>query len=674
MKAAANIYFFLFCKGKKTKISQKNSGKNHSPHPIALGIDTIFAVLFFTDIIDMRYSFVAFCVFSFLSLLGQQSLLTSSSYLEDLSTHPLKDKVLHQYEAEYRAFVQKNSDPVADNLVGLPLLYSNHAHSGIFALPVESGRKLLSKLSLRQDREVYVLFQKFNLKRGEYVFLKGSIDQQPVAVFSHEDNVPSGRFLAGPFLGDLYIEYHSATQLLNKTELPFELGQIFVSPNIATMELGFGGAFECQININCTEGQRYNNEKNGVMRIRMVSEEGIALCTGTLMNNTANNDIPYVLTAYHCLRPPSGMLNTLYDMWRFDFNYESSSCANPASEPTFVSLKGAELIAEWADTDMMLVRILEALPTNQNFYFNGWNVDSTHLPEKSVIIHHPAGDIKKISSDNDRITIHDATIPWDNNTVSSARSHFVNDFDDAVYQPGSSGCGLFNDRGLVIGQLHGGPLSDDMCTIGIGYSGRLFVSWNSGTTAKERLKDWLDPTNSGVTSLMGRAKTQANAPVQFIGRIITSKGIAIPNVEVRIRGDQTATILTGSDGRFVISNLSVNGNYVISFGKDSNHENGLSVSDIILMTNHLLDRTPLTNIFERLAADVNGDGRITSIDIVLVRNLLTRRITKFAQVPSWNFEPKTLEISGRNIGTGSLELQIIGYKMGDINGNANPRN
>ncbi len=636
----------------------------------------IFAPIPRFDIVRMRH-FLLTSIFliQFYGIVHAQ-LPKDSRFLTELEGNPLWEVKHVSFEEEIRSFVQKTQGAHAENMIGVSLFESKKTSVVIPFVQIEETSVFLSKITLPTDRESHLLLSNYHLTRGEAIYIRSAAEDKIHGPYTIEDNVASGRFLAGPFRGDIYLEYHRSAQgdVLDSESVSFELGQIYLSPNRVANTLGFGAAFACQININCTEGQRYRDEKSGVMRIRMVSQEGIALCTGTLLNNTANDDTPYVLTAYHCLRPPSGALNTFFDMWRFDFNYESNSCANPETEPSPLSLRGAQLLAEWLDTDMMLVKILEELPLNQNFYFNGWNRDPNHLPAKSVIIHHPAGDIKKISTDNDRLKVHAQTIPWDNNTTSSANSHFINDFDDAVFQPGSSGCGLFDDRGFVIGQLHGGPLADNFCSIGIGYSGRLYVSWESGSSRVDRLKDWLDPLNTGVMSLSGRYKQETNQPVQFIGRVITSKGIAIPNVEVRVTGDMNAIFMTGSDGRFVLDNLSVNGNYSFSLHKDTNHASGLSVTDIITIRNHILGTNPIASLFDRLAADVNGDGNITATDIVLVRNLLVQRIMRFPAVPSWKFEPSILELSGSNIGSGGLELQIIGYKMGDANGSANPRN
>ena len=184
----------------------------------------------------------------------------------------------------------------------------------------------------------------------------------------------------------------------------------------------------------------------------------------------------------HCLVPPDAAITPLFDLFWFDFNYESFSCANPEEEPFPFQVQGAELLAEWEDTDMMLLRIKEDIPIEANVFYAGWDRRLDYEPDTTFLIHHPVGDIKKVSLDLDKAVIHDRRIGWNNGSNSPEFSHYLNDFDDTTYEPGSSGAAIFDNNGSVLGQLHGGPLSDEFCSIGIGYSGRLSVSWDTGNS------------------------------------------------------------------------------------------------------------------------------------------------------------------------------------------------
>ena len=570
---------------------------------------------------------------------------------------------------EVKSLSLKSRSSIPSNTLALPLLNLDGKKSSKKLRWNKKKEGFASSIKLGANVASYVLLAEVALREGEVIIFSDQTNN--TFSITSKENTKTQRSLSSALRGDISITYISGIE----GQAPsFRVQEVYASPNQEAMELGFGAGFECQININCDEGRPYAKEKNGVMRIRMVAEEGIALCSGTLLNNTAEDGDPLVLTAFHCLHPANTDLTPLFDMWRFDFNYESFSCANPESEPGVVALQGATVIADWRETDMMLLRIEQEIPEDANAYFVGWDRRNDYNPIKTALIHQPAGDIKKITIDNDPVSPFDDDIAWNNASSTPPNTHFINDFDEGVYQPGSSGAGLFDDEGRVIGQLHGGPLSDEFCSIGIGYSGRLGISWDAGEGPTDRLSDWLDPAGTGAMKVDGIAANATEQVVQFKGKVLTPKGISIPKVRISLSGDKEASFLTGSDGRFVFDNLSTKKKYAIKFSKETGAANGLSVVDLISIQNHILGKKLITDDFGKLAADVNHDGKISSVDLVQMLNVMIGRSDKFTDSDSWRFEPNTLDLNGENVGAGVVDLSIIGYKVGDVNGSANPRN
>jgi len=470
-------------------------------------------------------------------------------------------------------------------------------------------------------------------------------------VYRHEDVKTSGRLMIGPFAGDITLRSNGSFEGL-------DIQQVYTSPvNEVALNLGFGSSFACHSNINCDEGEALVDVKRSVMRIRMVAEEGVALCTGTLLNNTSGDRTPYVLTAYHCLRPPEGTITPLFDMWFFDFNYESFSCANPEEEPFPFQIQGAERLSEWEDTDMMLLRITEDIPMDANVHYAGWNRDEEHLPDTTYLIHHPLGDIKKLSIDLDTALVHDRRIGWNNGANSPQFSHIINDFDDSTYEPGSSGAAIFDTEGRVLGQLHGGPVSDEFCSIGIGYS----------------LSDWLDPLGLGFEAVDGLDARRSNR-MRMSGRILTPDGISIQDVRVSLTGDLNASFLTGSDGGFIFDNLDPDGSYRLELEKNTLASNGLSATDLVILRNHIIGRLPIEEEFTLLAGDANGDGNLSSNDLVQIRNLIIGRLEVFPSRRSWDFLPNIMQVDPTMADEdGNIELNVVGYKIGDVNLSANPK-
>ena len=569
---------------------------------------------------------------------------------------------------DIRTLWQKSFKEIAPNMDALPIFDSRKSAPG--ALNFTTNNDQVGQFSIIQDNraESYFLFHNVSLEKGESLNFSSPDDLWPGQIVDHNRLSREGNLFIGPLNGDIVIS-HS-----DRSEYSLQLDQVYSNPlNIGAMELGFDASFECHININCEVGGQFAKEKRSVMRIRMVAEEGVALCTGTLLNNTSEDQTPYVLTAYHCILPPDTTITPLFDMWLFDFNYEGLSCADPESEPIPVVVQGAEKLASWEDTDMMLLQMTGQIPSQANVFFAGWNRDTSYLPQTTYMIHHPVGDIKKISIDDQPGKVHERTIGWNNGSISPENSHYINDFDQATYEPGSSGASIMDENGHVLGQLHGGPLSDETCSLGIGYSGRVSVSWNTGESANDRLRDWLDPEGLSPDILEGINATQDQS-LRITGKVTTADGIAISNVRVNMTGDKTASLLTGTDGRFVFDNLLASETYQISITKNSNVGNGLSSIDLVIIKNHIVANRFIEDNFKLMAADVNNDERISSADLVQIKNVIIGRSDSFPLGPSWDFEPNMIEVGGSSNNSGAMEINIIGYKLGDVNNSAQPGN
>jgi lysyl endopeptidase len=93
------------------------------------------------------------------------------------------------------------------------------------------------------------------------------------------------------------------------------------------------------------------------------------------------------------------------------------------------------------------------------------------------------------------------TTSWGENTGPGDGSHARVLWTHGVTEPGSSGSPLFDASGRIIGQLHGGT-SECYKSLPDWY-GRISRSWEGGGEPGTRLRDWLDPANTGATTLDG---------------------------------------------------------------------------------------------------------------------------------------------------------------------------
>ena len=159
----------------------------------------------------------------------------------------------------------------------------------------------------------------------------------------------------------------------------------------------YGTSSDCMINVNNTEGKDWQTEKDGVVRLLMYFEDGIYVCSGTMINNTAEDLTPYLLTAYHCYM---GTTEPNLAKWQFYFHYESpgAESAEPLDAKTLVGCTRKSFIPVKDGSDGMLIELSDQVPEEWNVYFNGWNRTEKPVTGRGVCIHHPAGDIKKIST------------------------------------------------------------------------------------------------------------------------------------------------------------------------------------------------------------------------------------------------------------------------------------
>ncbi|MFH1121739.1 MAG: BACON domain-containing carbohydrate-binding protein [Bacteroidota bacterium] len=358
----------------------------------------------------------------------------------------------------------------------------NTSNSGMWNY-MENGDKLWRlNIQCPGAYTINLTFDRYILPAGAKLFVYNADQSQVIGAFTEINNQEDFQFATTLIPGDqITIEYFEPGEVA----FPGELSLYRVTHGYRDafdFAKSFGSSGSCNNNVACPEAAGWENE---IKSVCMLVSGGSGFCSGSLVNNTNNNGTPYILTANHCYSDPSS--------WVFWFNWQSSTCSNPGSSPSYNSLSGATLRARNADSDFCLVQINSTPPSNYNVYYSGWNRENV-ASTSSVGIHHPSGDIKKISFDNNPSTSSDYEP-----AAYLANSHWkITQWDDGTTEGGSSGSPLYDQNHRIVGQLHGGWAS---CTsLTADFYGKFSMSWDRGTTAATRLKDWLDPTNiSGLT-------------------------------------------------------------------------------------------------------------------------------------------------------------------------------
>jgi len=375
---------------------------------------------------------------------------------------------------------------------------------------LEDGSKLWTALLHCQGAiGIGLDFSSFYLPVGSDLFISNQDYSHVIGAFTSDNNLIDKSFSTRPVNGELLrIEYYQPRGFEELPELTVS-NLVFIYrgslPSGGKNLKNFGGSGSCEVNVNCTEGESWTDQSKGVVRILSRVKNQTFWCTGSLLNNTAFDFSPLVLTANHCSES-MGRVSSVDDLnkWIFYFNYESTDCNDPLTEPVQKSMVGAQKLAASENpmqigSDFFLVRLNQTIPPAYNPYYNGWNRADASSSE-GVCIHHPEGDIKKIST---------YTSPLVSGTWQSIPgTHWIVQWSETAHgfgvtERGSSGSALFDKNGLIIGTLTGGE-SGCSNTSGTDYYGKIAFSWESnGVPDSMQLKPWLDPLNEGRLSMAG---------------------------------------------------------------------------------------------------------------------------------------------------------------------------
>lgn len=357
----------------------------------------------------------------------------------------------------------------------------------------------------------------FYIPPGGKLFIYNIDKTQVLGAYTHRTHPENGRFATELIAGDeIVLEYVPAPSgeqpALRISGVGYGYNHLYVVADPRRTNGELSGA--CMVNINCEEGTDWQLQKKGVCHMIQLIGEFSYICSGSLVNNTAKDKKPYILSAFHCSQSMDGTEEATDEelqQWMFLFHWEHTGCANSSPAYTPKSMVGCTrkvAIPIKEGSDGLLLLLNQDIPDDYNVFFNGW--DRTNTPSSAGVgIHHPSGDYMKISTYGNYPT---ESVTWNNtgtDQTGARNAHWNVTFDatsngHGVTEGGSSGSPLFNRDGLIIGTLSGGNSSCNDPE-GLNLYGKLAYHWNkySQQDAKLRMDVWLDPENTGATRLSG---------------------------------------------------------------------------------------------------------------------------------------------------------------------------
>jgi len=421
----------------------------------------------------------------------------------------------------------------------------------------EEGNIFLMQLFSYDAFALRAIFEPFYLPEGVNLFLyDGNMEQVKGAYTSENNN--NANFFSSPLIdGERIIIELNVPHNVNLNDIQLNVSKIIHDYVGLSNIMNSQADRACGANIMCEEADPYLDQINAAAWLDM----GSYICSGAMVNNMNQDLTPYFLTADHCTdgNNPQG--------YRFYFNYFLNGCMtgqiiqgayaySSIMRATCDCITGSGNNINIPGPDFTLLEITDEISSNWEVFYAGWNATNPTQMPISVGVHHPGGDPKKINYDSGYAT----SSYWD---APEYHTHWFFNWDEGGTEGGSSGSPMYDNAGRIAGVLTGGAGECDEPN-STEYYGKISRAWEWGESPSRRLKDWLDPENTGE--------------------------------------------------------LLLNGTYVVyseyTLG-DVNDDGNINIQDIIILINFITGNL-VPEYPQDVAADMNEDGLINIQDIVII--------------------------------------------------------
>jgi hypothetical protein len=296
--------------------------------------------------------------------------------------------------------------------------------------------------------------------------------------------------------------------------LPFHavsVSHLFAGPSSRfekrVQDIGLAGS--CNVDLACSSlnaTSAFHSVAEAVAQMVFTDGAFTALCTGTLVNDTdGSTQAPWFYSANHCFEndsPPyktpaqmQAVASSLDTLWYF----EAASCGSSTPSTAYQQLSGgATYVYNNADSDVIFLRLNDTPPIGA--FYAGWDPNPISPGTAIATVHHPEGDLKKVSQG----TVLGFSAPG----VAGGSNQFVQvRYSSGTTEPGSSGAGLFTTNGsqyLLRGGLWGGTAlcsnptgTDDYSRFDQAYPALAAYLSPAAAPATDYTDLWWNPDESG---------------------------------------------------------------------------------------------------------------------------------------------------------------------------------
>lgn len=394
-----------------------------------------------------------------------------------------------------------------------------------------------------------------------------------IHAFTSADNKPHGQLWTPVVSGDVAV-IEAVVPAARAGELKLRLTSVnhdYVGFDRLTrtsllQPQGISGS--CNIDVVCPAGDGWRDQ---IRSVGAYSRQGTLWCSGSLVNNTANDQRMLFLTAHHCGMGTAANAASIVVYW----NYQNSTCRAPGSVASgqngdgslAQNQSGSTVLATSSPSDFTLLELDTPANPDFNLFWSGWDRRNI-APPGATGIHHPRVAEKRITHSSNPLLI--------SGYFGAGSSHLHVFWDQpGTTEGGSSGSPLYSPDGRVIGQLHGGLAS--CSTTGADHSdyyGRVFASWTGGGTNASRLSNWLDPAGTGAEFIDGLDSTPVDPTLPVAGFTWVANELSVTFTNTSTDDGTLSHAWDFGDG-----NTSTAANPVHTYAADGTYSVTLTVTD-----------------------------------------------------------------------------------------------
>ena len=176
--------------------------------------------------------------------------------------------------------------------------------------------------------------------------------------------------------------------------------------------------------------------------------------------------------------------------------------------------------------------------------------------------------------------------------------------------------------------------------------------------------------------------TSAVTRVSISGKVLDPYGRAVKDVDLRIDAnlsDFPIQKITNDRGEYAFTDLKKFVDYMLVPYKQGKVSSGVNTLDVLQIQRHILSMKKLDTHAKMIAADVDGDEKVSISDIVALRKLILGISESFGKVPAWRFVtessmkkeevyPLQEVIFIASVSRDETDQTFIALKSGDLDG------